>query len=134
LSTADDHPAARIALEIGAFLRPDIPLRQLTTPGVPAFRPNQYAEEPMPTKAEARDAVVWYLAGFTGLSPTSIKDTWDLKGPPLRLDDNKLAYLAMSLRGYVKNHRDGATVSVGELRKAALTVAGLADLIHGKVK
>jgi hypothetical protein len=88
----------------------------------------------MPTKAEVRDAVVWYLAGFTGVSPTSMKDTWELKGPPLRLDDNKLAYLAMSLRGYVKNHSNSATVSVSELRKAGLTVAGLADLIHGKVK
>jgi hypothetical protein len=88
----------------------------------------------MPTKAEVRDAVVWYLAGFTGISPTSIKDESELKGPPLRFDDNRLAFLAMSLRGYVKNHRDSVTVSVGELRKAGLTVGGLVDLIHGKVK
>lgn len=78
--------------------------------------------------------MVWYLAGFTGVTPGTMQDGWELKGPPLRFDDNKLAYLAMSLRGYVRNHRESATVSVTELRKAGLTIAGLTDLVYGRVK
>jgi hypothetical protein len=88
----------------------------------------------MPAKADVTRAVVAVLSGFTGMKPDSIQGAWELKGPPLRFDDNRLAYLAMSLRGYVKETKDGATVKVHELRKSGLTVSGLTELIHGRVK
>jgi hypothetical protein len=87
----------------------------------------------VPSKESVGEAVLAFLAGFTGLAPGAIQMSWDLRGPPLRFDDNRLAYLAMALRGYVKSFNGEETVTAGEVRKSGLTVDGLRDLIYGKV-
>ena len=89
----------------------------------------------MPTRDEVQTAVVATLAGFTRLRPDQVTPDLELKKPPLSLDSNRLAFLATSLRGYVKFHsQDTKTVLVSEVRKKGLTVEGLVSLIFKKVK
>jgi hypothetical protein len=88
----------------------------------------------MSTRDEVETAVVATLAGFTRLSPSRITPDLPLQKSPLSLDSNRLAFLATSLRGYVKFHsHETETLLVSEVRKSGLSVAGLVDLIFKKV-
>jgi len=88
----------------------------------------------MPTRDEVSAAVVSTIAGFTRLPPDQVHWDDDLQALPLSLDSNGLAFLANTLRGYVKFHSQGQeTVLAAEVRKCGLTVQGLVDLIFSKV-
>ena len=73
----------------------------------------------MPDKAAVRKIVVATLSGFTQLNTSLIKNGHVLRDAPLSLDSNQLAFVAMSLRGYVQYHSGKAkTVLAKETRKS----------------
>ena len=89
---------------------------------------------PKPTKNEVQTAVVTTISGFTQLTVNYISLEYKLTGPPLSFDSNRLAYLALSFRGYVRFHTGGEkTVLASELRKGGLKVGGVVDLILEKI-
>lgn len=88
----------------------------------------------MPTRAEVSTAVVATIAGFARLRPDQVHLDYGLQALPLSMDSNGLAFLANTLRGYVKFHSQSQeTVLAAEVRKCGLTVQGLVDLIVSKV-
>jgi hypothetical protein len=86
-----------------------------------------------PSEAQVKKDVTLFIAGFTNMSPGAIKEGFVLKEPPLAFDDNKLGFLAMSLRGYVQNFNDQATILASDTRKKDQTVKGLAALAHERI-
>lgn len=77
--------------------------------------------------------VIYYISSFTNIEFTSIEDGYILKKHPLMLDNTKLGFLAISLRGYLKSINPEKTVLATELRKNNLTVEGTYKLIIQKV-
>ena len=89
----------------------------------------------MPTKDEARMVVISTVAGFARVNPDEVKEEFELKKTPLSFDDNRLAFLALSLRGYVRHFSNGKhTITAKETRKSGLTVAQLINLVAERVK
>jgi hypothetical protein len=88
----------------------------------------------MLTRDDVELAVTRTIAGFTRLPRDQVTSNLELRDPPLSLDSNQLAFIAMSLRGYVQYYSDGKeTVLASEVRKNGLTVKALVDLIFKKV-
>jgi hypothetical protein len=73
------------------------------------------------------------IARFSNYPTTKIKDEHVLVKNPLKMDTQKLNYLALSLRAYVKKHDDKKTVLAKELKKSKLTVLKLCNLINSKI-
>ena len=89
----------------------------------------------MTTNSDVKDFVIITLSGFTRILDSNIDTSFQLKQPPLSFNDDKLAFLAMSLRGFVivrSNNQN--TLLVAELRKKGLDVKGLISLIESKVR
>ncbi|MCP4122747.1 MAG: hypothetical protein GY751_13420 [Bacteroidetes bacterium] len=78
--------------------------------------------------------VLWYIASFANISIGRVNKDQILKNHPLKLDSSKLAYLSISLRGYVKIYNPKATVLASELRKSKLKVSDVQDLIVKKIE
>ncbi|WP_299531847.1 hypothetical protein [Ulvibacterium sp.] len=74
-----------------------------------------------------------YIGSHTGINPNRIKDEYVLKKHPLKFDDAKLAFLALSLRGYIKSHNPSATILVKELRKKDLDVKKTYELVIQRI-
>lgn len=74
-----------------------------------------------------------YIGSHANYDPKKIKETHTLKGQPLKLDDGKLVFLALSLRGYIKAHRPSATLLVGEIRKSDFTVGNTCELVKKRI-
>ncbi|MFP9100908.1 hypothetical protein ACLI09_17820 [Flavobacterium sp. RHBU_24] len=74
-----------------------------------------------------------YVASYSHLAIGLIQDGHVLAKPPLNLDDTALAFLAGSLRSYVRHYKPSATVLASEVRKKGLTVKLLIDLITNKL-
>ena len=88
---------------------------------------------PQPDAKRVQTDVTRFVGGFTGVKADRIKPGWVLKDTPLAFDDNRLVYLAMSLRGYVQSFNESETVLASETRKAGRTVGAMADLVHEKI-
>jgi hypothetical protein len=88
----------------------------------------------MPTRTKVVNFVIGVVADFAGLSPGAVKESHILRRTPLFFDDNNLVYLAMSLRGYIKQHKSSATVYAKEAKKTGLTVGQLAQLVWERVR
>ena len=86
-----------------------------------------------PKKVDIRTDVVRIISTFTTLDPAIIKDSHILRNPPLLIDTPGLAFLAASLRGYVKQYDREATVTAKEMRSSGLDVSGAVKLIQKKV-
>jgi hypothetical protein len=86
-----------------------------------------------PTPAQIATIVIHILAGFAGMKPDLIDPAFVLRDPPMALDDSDLAFLAMTLRGFVRKHNPDATVTAADTRKAGLTVQGLIDLVTKRI-
>lgn len=89
---------------------------------------------PNPSAEEARAAVRSYVASFAQMDVNSIAGTMVLGEAPLRFDDNKLVFLATTLRGYVKSFGSDGTVKAADTRKAGLTVEALGDLVFSRLR
>ena len=87
----------------------------------------------MPSKAQVSTEVLRLVSTHTTLGPGQLKGDYTLKGIPLLFDNISLMFLAESLRGYVKQYDENATVKTGEVRKSGLTVDGLVQMIQKKV-
>ncbi len=87
----------------------------------------------LPTKAETLKAVRWFIAGFTSLRMTVVQPVQELRKPPLLFNDDRLVFLATSLRGYIKDHNPDATLLAKDTKKGKLTVQGLADIVYARI-
>lgn len=84
------------------------------------------------TKEKIKSNVIAYIASFANLSNVNIKDKYLLKGHPIKLDNTKLGFLAISLRGYLKSIKPNQTILATELRKKGLTVKKTYELLIKK--
>jgi hypothetical protein len=87
-----------------------------------------------PTQSDVETHVTWYISGYTQIPPDQIRPIWVLRDPPLSFDDSQLAYLALSLRGYVQHYNPNETVLATDTRKNGQSVKTLTALIYQKVK
>ena len=87
---------------------------------------------PLPSKDDVRKDVVTILTVFTGKTLPQIHDDDDLQ-KDLQLKPDRLNALAISLRGYIKQHNPDATIVGKEVKKKDTTVAKLVDLVFKKV-
>ncbi len=76
--------------------------------------------------------VIAYIASFANYPADLIENQHILKDHPLKLDDIKLAFLAIALRAYLKSLNPGETVLVTELRKRNMDVKKTYELIIEK--
>jgi len=82
---------------------------------------------------EIKKSVIAYIASFANIPASGIKDEYILRDHPLQLDNEKLGFLALALRTYVKNLNPAETVRVTELRGAGMTVKKTCELIVKKL-
>lgn len=83
-------------------------------------------------KETIKTNVISYIASFANMKASNIKDEYILKNHPIKLDDTKLALLAISLRAYLKSINPNETVLATELRKKDLDVKKTYELIIKK--
>jgi hypothetical protein len=88
----------------------------------------------LPSSDEVARSVVLFVAGFTGIPVDDIDITWALRDQALSFDDNRLAFLAMSLRGYVQSFNSAETVRAADTRKAGQTVQGLIVICDARIR
>lgn len=88
---------------------------------------------PTPKKSDVVTEVKRIISTFTTLGPHQLQDNQVLTDAPLRIDNIGLAFLAESLRGYVKQYVRTATVTAAEMRKSKRTVGEVTTLIIQKV-
>lgn len=86
-----------------------------------------------PSEKQVKEDVIGFVAAFSNLEPGQVQEDWVLKGTQLALDDNGLAFLAMSLRGYVRHYNPSGAVLAEDVRKKGLTVKALAKLIFERM-
>lgn len=86
----------------------------------------------MSNKTTIKKNVIIYIASFANMKVPNIKDKYVLKDHPIKLDDRKLGFLALSLRGYLKTINPTKTVLATELRKKGMTVKQTYELIIKK--
>lgn len=85
-----------------------------------------------PSKDQVRQDVVGILTIFTGKKPEQINDEDELQ-VDLQLKPDRLNFLALSLRGYIKQHRPSATIVAQEIKKKGFKVKDLVDLVFKRV-
>jgi hypothetical protein len=78
--------------------------------------------------------VLLIISTFTTLNVNEIKDEYILKFPPLLIDNIGLGFLALSLRGYIKQHNPDATIKAYELRRSNLSVGAVISIIKLRVE
>lgn len=83
-------------------------------------------------KETIKTNVIAYISSFVNMNPSNIKDEHILKEHPIKLDDVKLGFLAIALRGYLKSIKPSQTVLASEIRKKDLTVKKAYELIIKK--
>lgn len=86
-----------------------------------------------PARAAVTSDVIRILTVFTGRTPSQIKLEHELQ-KDLQLRPERLAALAISLRGYVKQHNPRATIVARDVTKKDLTVGKLVDLVVDRIK
>ncbi len=91
------------------------------------------ARQGSPAQADVDHAVQHIVAGYTGLRPDQVLWDYVLTDPPLAFDSNRLAFLAMSFRGYVQSYNASQTIVAADTRKAGLTVRGLSTLVYTRI-
>lgn len=88
---------------------------------------------PKPSADEVQDTVRTFVAGFAQMKVSAVGLTMVLRNPPLRFDDNKLVFLATSLRGYVRSFNPSGTVKSADTKKDGLTVKALGELVFKRI-
>ena len=88
---------------------------------------------PVPTQQQVLESVIKFVAGFAHLPVPQIDPDRKLTDPPLNFDDNQLAFLAMSLRGYARSFNPDATVLAADTRKPGQTSQSLATLVFQRI-
>ncbi len=83
-------------------------------------------------KTTIRKDVITYIGAFANMAPEFIEDDFILKNHPLYLDDEKLGFLTISLRDYLKTLNPEASILVTEIRKSGMTVRSTYQLIIEK--
>ena len=83
-------------------------------------------------KETIKTNVIIYISSFANMNPANIEDEYVLKKHPIKLDDVKLGFLAIALRGYLKSIKPNQTVLASEIRKKDLTVKKTYELIIKK--
>jgi hypothetical protein len=86
----------------------------------------------LPSKDDVRNDVVTILTVFTGKKPNQIRDEHDLQ-KDLQLKGDRLNALAISLRGYIKQHNPEATLVAKEIKKKDTTVVKVVDLVFKRI-
>jgi hypothetical protein len=82
---------------------------------------------------EIKKSVIAYIASCANTPASGIKDEYILRDHPLQLDNEKLGFLAIALRTYVKSLNSAETVLVTEVRRAGMTVKKTCELIIKKI-
>jgi hypothetical protein len=85
-------------------------------------------------KEQVRKDVLEIIATFTTLNASELRDDYILRSPPVLIDNIGLGYLALSLRGYIKQHNPDATIKASELRRANMTVGAVISIIILRVE
>jgi hypothetical protein len=85
-------------------------------------------------KEQVRKDVLQIIATFTTLNASELKDEYILRSPPVLIDNIGLGYLALSLRGYIKQYKPEATIKAGELRRANVTVGAVISIVTIRVE
>ena len=88
----------------------------------------------MNDKTTIKKNVIIYISSFANMKIENIKDEYVLKSHPIKLDDKKLGFLALSLRGYLKSINPKQTVLATELRKKDFNVKNVYELIIKRAK
>ncbi|MDW8849987.1 hypothetical protein SD960_07790 [Flavobacterium sp. MMLR14_040] len=73
-----------------------------------------------------------YISSFANMQIKNIKDEQILKNHPLKLDDIKLGFLAITLRGYLKSIKPDETILATELREKNFDVKKTYELLIKK--
>ena len=81
-----------------------------------------------------KENVKAYISSFSNTPIAKIKDDYILKKQPLMLDEKKIVFLAIALRGYVKSLNPTETVLAKEIKKKDLSVRGTYELIIKKIQ
>ncbi len=87
---------------------------------------------PLPSKNDVLKDVVTILTVFTGKTPDQIHESDGLQ-KDLQLKPDRLNALAISLRGYIKQHNPDATIVGKELKKKDTTVEKVAELVFKRI-
>jgi hypothetical protein len=85
-------------------------------------------------KEQVKKDVLLIISTFTTLNASELKDDDILKLPPLLIDNIGLGFMALSLRGYIKQYKPDATIKARELRSANLTVGAVISKVISRVE
>jgi hypothetical protein len=88
----------------------------------------------LPTREQVEREVTAIISTFTSLHPDEIEGGFQLRQPPMLIDHIGLAFLAESLRGYIKQYQPNTTIKAGELRRAGVTVNSVISNIITKLE
>jgi hypothetical protein len=91
------------------------------------------ANATLPTDTQIHDAVVGIIAGFAKKDTSKINDGDELT-TDLRIPDESMGFLTLSLRAYIKHFRKDRTIGVAEVRKPKQTVAGIITIVTSRLK
>jgi hypothetical protein len=86
-----------------------------------------------PIKEKVFEDVKYFISKFTNRPVSNIKNEYELQKHPLKMDTPKLNFMALSLRGYIKNHNPSKTILAKEVKKSGVTVLILSDLVNNKI-
>ena len=87
------------------------------------------------TMKDVEIVVIDTVAGFSQINAQQIKLEWELKKPPLSFDDYRLAFLTLSLRGYIKYYSNNTeTLLAKEVQKSGVKVESLIKIVYERVE
>lgn len=83
---------------------------------------------------DIQNTVITIIAAIAGISPQQIKLEYKISGPPLKISNPDITFLAMALRAIIKSSNSGKTLKKVELTKSGLSVKDVVELINLKTQ
>lgn len=83
---------------------------------------------------EIQNTVITVIAAIVGINPQQVELEYKISGPPLKISNPDITYLAMALRAIVKSSNSGKTLKKRELTKSGITVKQIVELMETKLK
>lgn len=82
---------------------------------------------------DMQNTVTIIIAAIAGIKPELIELDFTIAGPPLKIANPEINYLAMALRGIIKSSERGKTLKKSELTKSGMTVRQVVQLVESKL-
>ncbi len=82
---------------------------------------------------DIQNTVTTIIAAISGMKQELIKLDFTIAGPPLKIGNPDINYLAMALRGIIKSSNSGKTLKKSELTKSGMTVGQVVKLVESKL-